>query len=115
MCGESPNFASAARRPLALLTPEGNTITAPLLKMICSSSDMSRIDFQRHRFVGHAGRQNPLTHFAHRRRRARASFSTNSRGSASASSCSRARVGVVQERAVFSDDQIAQTDLRKGV
>ena len=38
-----PSSSSAAARPVALLTPLGRTITAPLLKMICSSRPSSRI------------------------------------------------------------------------
>src|SRR5271165_2538665 len=40
---ERPRSSSAAFRPLALLTPAGRTITAPLLKTICNSSPRSRI------------------------------------------------------------------------
>ena len=43
LSGESPISSSAAARPVALLTPGGSTITAPLLKMICHSSPSSWI------------------------------------------------------------------------
>ncbi len=41
--GESSSSASAAATPDAFVTPAGSTITAPLLKVICSSSPSSRI------------------------------------------------------------------------
>ena len=40
---ESSSNSSAAANPLALLTPGGKHITAPLLKMICHSSPSSWI------------------------------------------------------------------------
>ena len=43
LCAERPRSSSAACKPLALLTPGGSTMTAPLLNTICSSSPCSRI------------------------------------------------------------------------
>jgi hypothetical protein len=33
LCGDSPSDSSAAVSPVALLTPEGSTMTAPLLNV----------------------------------------------------------------------------------
>ena len=44
--GDSRNRARAAESPLALLTPTGGAMTAPLLKMICSSRPRSRMIFR---------------------------------------------------------------------
>ncbi len=43
LCADSPISASAAARPVALFTPDGSTITAPLLKITCSSRPRSRM------------------------------------------------------------------------
>ena len=43
LCGERSSSSSAADRPVALFTPEGSTMTEPLLKMTCHSSPSSRI------------------------------------------------------------------------
>jgi len=43
LCADRPKSTSAAFRPLALLTPGGSTMTAPLLNTICSSSPCSRM------------------------------------------------------------------------
>ena len=47
LCADRPSSSSAASSPVALFTPAGRTITAPLLKTICSSSPRSRIAVER--------------------------------------------------------------------
>ena len=37
LCGDNFKLSRARVNPLALFTPDGSTITAPLLKMTCNS------------------------------------------------------------------------------
>src|SRR5262249_46422247 len=54
--GDSFSLASAAARPLALLMPGGSTMTAPLLKTICSSSPEIAYRLEDNLLVGLPGR-----------------------------------------------------------
>ena len=111
---DSPSLLSAACRPVALFTPVGSIITAPLLKMICSSRPRSRIVCST---VVSCGSQvaTITSPTSIRGTPRRASVSTNSRGGGSVSVVTSSVSRIVKHGTVVGDDEIAQTDLRENV
>ena len=106
-----PQLRQRRSRPVALLTPDGSTITAPLLKMTCSSSPRSRITSST---AVSCGSQVATMTWPTESGRCRAARSASTNSSAAARRARRAAVGGrVEQRAVLGDDALEELDCGK--